>query len=74
MGVKLRRNQFRKLMFIIIIPTYAQISSVKLILKLKLNYIKLKLWICWYNNNKHYLINMHGMNIKIISFLCNKTN
>jgi len=35
-GVKLRRNQFRKLMFIIM-PTFAQISSAKLILKFKLN-------------------------------------
>jgi len=41
-GVNLRRNQFRKLM-IIIAPTYAQISIVKIILKLKLNYVKLKL-------------------------------
>jgi hypothetical protein len=56
--VKLRRNQFRKLM-IIIAPTYAQISSVKVILKLKLNYVKLKLWICWYNNNNSNNNNKH---------------
>jgi len=57
----------------IIIQTNTHVSSIKSILKMlqhfNINFIPLNTCISWYNN-KHFLIKMHGTNIKITFEIC----